>query len=87
MEQEQQELAVIEKPKQKRGFATMNPELRSAICSKGGKTAHAKGKAHEFTSEEGRAAGKKGGFIVSRNSEHMSSIARIARSRKGERPI
>jgi general stress protein YciG len=45
-----------------RGFALMNPEKRKAISSKGGKAAHAAGTAHEFTSEEARVAGRKGGL-------------------------
>jgi hypothetical protein len=45
----------------KRGFASMDPEKQRKIASKGGKAAHAKGTAHEFTSEEARKAGKKGG--------------------------
>lgn len=44
-----------------RGFAGMDPAKQREIASKGGKAAHAKGTAHEFTSEEARAAGKKGG--------------------------
>lgn len=47
--------------KSKRGFASMDPEKRRAIASKGGKAAHAQGSAHEFTPEEARAAGRKGG--------------------------
>src|SRR5881296_3080770 len=47
--------------KSERGFAAMPPEQQRAIASKGGKAAHAKGTAHEFTSEEARAAGRKGG--------------------------
>ncbi len=43
-----------------RGFASIDPDRRREISSKGGKAAHAKGTAHEFTSEEGRAAGRKG---------------------------
>lgn len=50
--------------KSKRGFASMTPEQAFAIRSKGGKAAHAAGKAHQFTSEEARAAGKKGGRIA-----------------------
>jgi uncharacterized protein len=42
-----------------RGFAAMTPERQREIASLGGKSAHAKGTAHEFTSEEARAAGKK----------------------------
>lgn len=45
----------------KRGFASMDPEKQRKIASKGGKAAHAKGTAHEFTSEEARRAGRKGG--------------------------
>lgn len=50
-----------ERPKKRRGFAVMSPELRAAISRKGGKSAHAKGRAHTFTSEEAREAGRKGG--------------------------
>lgn len=49
-----------------RGFAAMDREKQRAIASKGGKAAHAKGVAHEFTSEEARAAGRKGGRAGSR---------------------
>jgi hypothetical protein len=44
-----------------RGFASMDPAKQKKIASKGGKAAHAKGTAHEFTSEEARKAGRKGG--------------------------
>jgi len=40
-----------------RGFASMDPERQRAIASEGGKAAHQKGTAHEFTSEEARRAG------------------------------
>jgi hypothetical protein len=39
----------------------MDPAKQREIASKGGKAAHEKGTAHEFTSEEARAAGRKGG--------------------------
>lgn len=45
----------------KRGFAAMDPAFVSEIARKGGKAAHAAGTAHEFTSDEARAAGRKGG--------------------------
>jgi general stress protein YciG len=45
----------------KRGFASMDSEKQREIASKGGKAAHEKGTAHEFTSEEAREAGRKGG--------------------------
>jgi len=40
-----------------RGFASMDPERQREIASEGGKAAHEKGTAHEFTSEEARRAG------------------------------
>ncbi len=60
----------------RRGFASMSPEKRKAIASKGGKTAHLRGVAHQWTAEEARMAGRKGGETVSRNKEHMASIGR-----------
>lgn len=60
----------------KRGFASMDPARQREIASKGGKAAHLKGTAHEFTTEEARAAGKKGGEIVSQNRQHMAQIGR-----------
>ena len=50
------------RPKQRRGFAAMDPRLVAEIASKGGKAAHAAGTAHEFTADEARAAGRKGGL-------------------------
>jgi general stress protein YciG len=61
----------------KRGFAALDPEKQKEIARLGGKAAHAQGKAHEFTSEEARVAGRKGGEAVSRNSEHMRTIGRM----------
>jgi hypothetical protein len=49
------------KPKRPRGFAAMDRKLVSEIARKGGKAAHSAGTAHEFTSEEARVAGQKGG--------------------------
>jgi len=57
-----------------RGFASMDPDKQREIASKGGRAAHKKGTAHEFSSEEARAAGLKGGEKVSQNREHMSQI-------------
>lgn len=47
--------------KARRGFAAMSAEKQREIASLGGKWAHAKGTAHEFTSAEALAAGAKGG--------------------------
>ena len=44
-----------------RGFASMDPDKQREIASEGGKAAHESGNAHEFTSEEAREAGRKGG--------------------------
>jgi general stress protein YciG len=49
--------------KERRGFASMTPEKQREIASKGGRAAHAKGTAHEWTSDEARSAGRKGGQI------------------------
>ena len=54
--------------KQDRGFASMDPEKQRRIASKGGKAAHAKGRAHEWTVEEAREAGRKGGSASHRQS-------------------
>ena len=44
-----------------RGFAAMDAEKQRAIASKGGRAAHEQGVAHQWTREEARVAGKKGG--------------------------
>jgi general stress protein YciG len=62
-------------PKQKRGFAVMSPEKQREIASKGGKAAHAAGTAHEFSIEEARRAGQKGGRSHSR--EHMAELGKL----------
>lgn len=46
-----------------RGFGSMAAEKQREIASKGGRAAHVKGTAHEWTTEEARAAGRKGGQI------------------------
>lgn len=55
MEQEQPQPDNIKR----RGFASLSAERRREIASMGGKTAHKYGKAHQFTSEEAKAAGRK----------------------------
>jgi uncharacterized protein len=44
-----------------KGFASMDPNKQRKIASKGGRAAHRKGTAHEFTSAEAKRAGQKGG--------------------------
>jgi len=46
----------------KQGFASMNKKKQAEIASKGGKAAHLQGKAHEFTHDEAKHAGRKGGI-------------------------
>lgn len=60
----------------KRGFAAMSPEQQRAIASKGGQEAHRQGTAHEFSSEEARAAGRLGGKTMGANRVHMATIGR-----------
>lgn len=69
----------------KRGFASMDPNKQREIASKGGKAAHAKGTAHEFTSDEARVAGRKGGEAVSRDRAHMAAIGREGGHSRGAR--
>jgi general stress protein YciG len=59
-----------------RGFASMDRDRQREIASKGGRAAHAKGTAHEWTADEARVAGRKGGETVSRDREHMAAIGR-----------
>jgi general stress protein YciG len=40
----------------------MDPAQQKRIASEGGKASHASGRGHRFTSEEARAAGRKGGM-------------------------
>lgn len=60
----------------RRGFASMSKDKQREIARKGGRAAHLKGTAHEFSSDEARAAGKKGGESVSRDRSHMAQIGR-----------
>jgi hypothetical protein len=41
----------------------MSPEKQREIASKGGRAAHEKGTAHEWTADEARSAGRKGGQV------------------------
>src|SRR5688572_10918202 len=52
--------------KEDRGFASVDRAKQREIASKGGKAAHQKGTAHEWTSEEARDAGRKGGLASHR---------------------
>ena len=68
-------------PKQRRGFAMMDPDTLRAVCSQGGQTAHALGRAHRFTTEKASQAGKKGA-----DRSHMAEIgSRGGKAKKGFR--
>jgi uncharacterized protein len=71
----------------KRGFAAMDPAKRAAICALGGKAAHAKGTAHQFTSAEAAVAGSKGGKAAHAKGKAHKFTADEARAagRKGGR--
>jgi len=62
--------------KERRGFASMSPEKQREIASKGGRAAHEKGTAHEWTADEARSAGRKGG-----------QVSRGGRGRLAEQPM
>jgi len=61
---------------QRRGFAAMDPERQRQIARQGGRAAHERGTAHEFSTDEAREAGRRGGATVSEDREHMASIGR-----------
>ena len=69
--------------KSKRGFASMDPERQREIASKGGRAAHEKGTAHEWSRDEARVAGRKGGVVVSRDRTHMAAIGREGGEARG----
>jgi uncharacterized protein len=64
--------------KEDRGFASMDRSKQREIASKGGKAAHQKGTAHEWTSEEARNAGRKGGLA-----SHARRRERLAQQGSG----
>lgn len=66
--------------KKPRGFASISPERRREISSKGGKAAHAVGKAHRFTTEEAREAGKKGGVAPHKSRGRKLPVSDITNS-------
>jgi general stress protein YciG len=68
-----------------RGFAAMDPDKQRRIASEGGRAAHRQGVAHEWSRDEAREAGRKGGQIVSQNREHMSEIGKKGGQSSGQR--
>jgi uncharacterized protein len=72
-----------DRTKSNRGFASMDMGKQREIASKGGRAAHAQGRAHEFTADEARVAGRKGGEVVSRDRSHMAAIGRAGGQARG----
>ena len=65
----------------------MSPEKQREIASKGGRAAHQKGTAHEWSSDEARDAGRKGGMASRGGRGKLPGLARVLsgseRSRSG----
>jgi uncharacterized protein len=57
----------ISTPQKKRGFAALDRQRVRELARRGGVAAHRAGTAHEFTSDEARAAGRKGGLASQAN--------------------
>src|ERR1700733_10314045 len=72
------------KSRRPRGFAAMDRKLVSEIARKGGKAAHTAGTAHEFTSEEAREAGRKGGHASHANRRKV--LAETQPAAESEKP-
>lgn len=68
----------------RRGFASMDRIRQKEIARMGGRASHEKGKAHQFTPEEARVAGRKGGETISQNRQHMAEIGRRGGMRRGQ---
>jgi general stress protein YciG len=49
----------------RRGFASMDSELQRKLASKGGRVAHMRGTAHQFSHQEAVEAGRRGGRAAS----------------------
>jgi hypothetical protein len=77
-------MLIMEHTKRASGFASMDQRKQREIARKGGTAAHRKGTAHEFTTEEARYAGRKGGQQVSANRSHMIEIGRLGGRRSAE---
>jgi general stress protein YciG len=72
--------------KEDRGFASMDRSKQRDIASKGGKAAHQKGTAHEWTSEEAREAGRKGGMASHRRKQEQQQTPQAPDGATGGTP-
>jgi len=64
----------------------MDRSKQREIASKGGKAAHQKGTAHEWTSEEAREAGRKGGMASHRRKQEQQGESSTSSSNEGGPP-
>lgn len=69
--------------KEQRGFGSMEPNQQREIASRGGKAAHVKGTAHEWTSEQAREAGRKGGIASHRKRELAARMGILSVAQSG----
>jgi hypothetical protein len=65
----------------------MDRNKQREIASKGGKAAHQKGTAHEWTSEEAREAGRKGGMASHRRKQQQQQTTDNDQSTMGGAPV
>jgi general stress protein YciG len=72
--------------KEDRGFASMDRTKQREIASKGGKAAHLKGTAHEWTNDEAREAGRKGGMASHRRREQAEPQEAAAEKQNVDTP-
>jgi general stress protein YciG len=73
--------------KEDRGFKSMDQMKQREIASKGGKAAHQKGTAHEWTSDEARDAGRKGGLASHRRKVEQQGGAPAAHGASYDRTV
>lgn len=66
-----------EQQKARRGFAAMSPERQREIASQGGRAAHQQGVAHEWSTDEAREAGKKGGRLRVREESEAGKTTEV----------
>ena len=76
--------APISRPRARRGFAVMDADRVREIARLGGKAAHDAGTAHEFTADEARSAGRKGGLAPHKPRRRKAEMAAVRAQRAEE---
>ena len=69
----------------RRGFALMDPDRQREIARKGGKAAHEKGTAHQFSSEGAREAGRRPSRALRRLRGQPRRGGSSSRAQRGQR--